>query len=313
MTVSGPDAQKMVSMSVINDCYNWKIGHGKHLVMCNEEGLINCHALVNRTAEDTFVVSAAVPWPWVLMIQSGEYDVKTSSRDILVCQIAGPKSLTLIEELTPSDQHDLKCLEFRTVHIPSLDLDVLLERGGMAGTLSYELRCDSKDSARVYDAVYQLGKAKYDMKRLGWRTYTVNHTEAAHPKRTIVTLKGNTEDVIDIYASQFRDGEPYKYMEMPSAPQQPTGDHADRVLSLNGRLISVSSCAIYSAYYHRTISHCTIDIDQSEIGNDVIIEWGEFGGRIKQVRAKVARYPYLDLVRNEKYNMSTVPHGWTGQ
>jgi glycine cleavage system aminomethyltransferase T len=295
--------------------------------------------------------------------------------------------LTCIEDLTQTDLHDLKFLQFRKVTIPGLDCaDIIVERIGMSGTLSYELRGPAEIATEAYDAFYQLGKAKYGMKRLGWRTYTVNHTEggfpqwsvhwlaamlfpeydaeyctqfyaamfqhtgscdpadhrarvrtpfevgwgwmakfnhdfigraaleaeAANPKRTIVTLEWSSEDVADIYASQFCEGEPYKYMEMPSAPQQPTGGHADRVLNKDGKLVGISSCAIYSAYCHKTISHCTIDVAEAEIGNEVLVEWGDFGGKIKQVRATVQKFPYISLIRNENYDLASVPQGFQG-
>ncbi len=41
-----------------------------------------------------------------------------------------------------------------------------------------------------------------------------------------------------------------------------------------------------------------LDIEQAVIGNKVIVHWGDHGGRIKQVRATVDRYPYLDEPRN---------------
>ena len=380
--LSGPDAQKLASMSAINNCYKWTIGRGKHLVMCDENGYIISHGLVNRTSEDSFAMSACNPWPWMRLLQTGEYDAKLDYRDIGVLQVAGPKSLTCLEDLTQTDLHDLKCLQCRDVTIPGLDIEnVYVQRVGMAGTLSYELRCDGKDTIALYDALYQVGKARYDMKRLGWRTYFVNHTEGgyaqvtcsfeqscdyddvfnaaginlvppeisgsydpedwrarvrtptevgwdwmakfdhefvgreaveaekADPKRTIVTLEWNGDDVADIYASQFREGEPYKYMEMPVAPNASPGAHADRVLDLDGNVIGVSSGPVFSKYYHHEISQTTIDIDQAQIGNEVIIEWGDFGGKIKQVHATVERYPYLQLVRNEKYDMTTVPYG----
>jgi len=133
--------------------------------------------------------------------------------------------------------------------------------------------------------------------------------EAKSPERKTVTLEWNPEDVIEIYASQFRSGEPYKFMEMPAAPQQPAGGHADRVLDRDGKEIGVSSACVYSKWFRRTISQTVIDIGHSEIGTEVFIEWGDFGGKMKRVRATVGRFPYLDLVRNEVYDMSTVPYG----
>jgi vanillate/3-O-methylgallate O-demethylase len=55
------------------------------------------------------------------------------------------------------------------------------------------------------------------------------------------------------------------------------------------------------------ISHCTIDLDASAIGTDVIVKWGDFGGKIKDIRAKVARFPYLNEGRNQHVDVSTIP------
>lgn len=125
--------------------------------------------------------------------------------------------------------------------------------------------------------------------------------EHAAPKRTIVTLEWNVEDVMDIYASYFRPGEEYQMIEIPCTPQRlgiGVIAHADHVLK-DGVQVGVSSGIAYSYYFRKVLSHCTIDIDQAEIGNEVIIEWGEHGGRIKEVRAIVSAFPYMSGNRNQ--------------
>ena len=52
--------------------------------------------------------------------------------------------------------------------------------------------------------------------------------EVANPKRTMVTLVWNADDVIDVYASLFRQGKPYHYMDMPR--DQRGFMYADKVL-----------------------------------------------------------------------------------
>jgi glycine cleavage system aminomethyltransferase T len=133
--------------------------------------------------------------------------------------------------------------------------------------------------------------------------------EAKHPKRTIVTLRWNPEDLADIYASLFKKGEEYKTFDLPCGQPMPAGGHADHVTTKDGKQIGVSSGTIYSYYYREVISHCTIDVDQAKIGNNVVVHWGDYGKRIKEVRATVERFPYLDLPRNENYDLSTVPSG----
>ena len=121
--------------------------------------------------------------------------------------------------------------------------------------------------------------------------------EAAAPKRKLVTLVWNSEDMIDVFASLFRPGEEYKTPELPCAEPQPAGGYADLVTK-NGKEIGVSSFTTSSYYYRSFLSHCTLDVDQAEIGNEVTVHWGDYGRRIKEVRARVERYPYLDLSRN---------------
>ncbi len=123
--------------------------------------------------------------------------------------------------------------------------------------------------------------------------------EMAAPKRTIVTLEWNNEDVLDTFASHFREGEEYKMFEFPVTPHH-LGiiGHADRVTK-GGRDIGIASGVAYSYYFRRVLSHCTVDLDEAEIGNEVIVHWGDHGAKIKEIRARVAQYPYLTEERNQ--------------
>jgi glycine cleavage system aminomethyltransferase T len=382
-TFKGPDAQKLLSMASINDVYKWKPGTSKHLVMCDDDGLIMNHALVHRDGEDTFRMFAGCSWPIVYLLQKGKYNVQMSMRDVFIYQVAGPLSLTVLERAAKQSFRDVGFLQARQIKIPGVDADIEIARIGMAGTLAYEFRGPAEAGPAVYDIVYQAGK-DLDIKRLGWLTYVVNHVEggfpqmtcsflpspgpdkeaynaspymamdstfkytgsidpadkrarlrtpgevgwtwmvkfnhdfvgckaveaeAAKPKRTIVNLRWDPKDIIDIYASQFQQGEEYKLIDFPCGQPQPAGGHADHVTTLDGKKIGISSGTTYSYYYRELISQCIIDVDQAELGNKVIVQWGDYGKRIKNVNAIVARYPYLDLPRNENYDLSTVPSG----
>jgi glycine cleavage system aminomethyltransferase T len=74
--------------------------------------------------------------------------------------------------------------------------------------------------------------------------------------------------------------------------------HADHVVK-GGRDVGIASGVAYSYHFRKILSHCTIDIDQAEIGNEVIVRWGDHGGAIKDIRAQVAQYPYLTENRNQ--------------
>lgn len=127
--------------------------------------------------------------------------------------------------------------------------------------------------------------------------------ELANPRRTVVTLEWNADDVIDIYASHFRQGAEYKYLEIPVSPaNRGICGHADHVMK-GDAAIGVSSGTVYSYHFRKVISHATIDIAQAAIGNEVTVLWGDHGGPIKPVRARIARFPYLSEGRNQDINL----------
>lgn len=374
MTFQGPDAQKLLSMVSINNCYKWPVGKSKHLVMCDEDGLIANHGLSVRDSEDCFRSFACFPWA-VYQNMKLNYDVKITFREVFILQVAGPTSIDVLEKVIGESLRDVGFLQVRKTKIPGIEADIEVSRIGMVGNLAYELRGPIQAGPEVYDRVYQEGKA-FGMKRLGWRTYVVNHAEggfpqlnctftgscysdpeymrqfgdtmvanisgsvdpkdlraryrtpaevnwdwmtkfdhefigrraleaeAASPRRKLVTLRWNSEDVLDTYASLLqKEKDTYKTIELPCGQQQPAGGHADHVTK-DGKKIGISSATTYSIYYREVISMCTIDVDQAELGNEVIVHWGDYGKRIKEIHATVERYPYLDLPRNQEIDTS---------
>ncbi|MEU4227806.1 hypothetical protein AB0F17_26255 [Nonomuraea sp. NPDC026600] len=64
---------------------------------------------------------------------------------------------------------------------------------------------------------------------------------------------------------------------------------------------------MYSWHYRSMLSLAPIDVEHAEIGTELTVLWGAPGTRQREIRATVARYPYLDLPRNEKVDVSTIP------
>jgi len=375
-TISGPDAQKLLSDVSINDVMKWGINRNKHLVMCDENGLILNHALFMRDGEQAFRTTAGNDWPFMRLLAQGGYDAKSTVREVFVFQFSGPKSLTILEKLTRTDLHDVKFLEVRPVSIPGIEGEFEIDRIGMSGTLAYEIRGAKEFGPAVYMAALEAGRP-LGLKRLGWRSYPVNHTyggypqmtctfetacyadptfpapwpivatgsvepenvrarlrsvgevgwmwmakfnhdfigraaveaEAANPARTIVSLKWNPEDLAEIYASLWQEGEPYKYMEFPAAQQEPAGGHQDYITTLDGKKVGYSATPIYSSWWHTTISESTVDVEYAKEGTQLLVQWGDYGHRIKNVRAEIVRYPYSNVTENKDYDVSTVEHG----
>ena len=128
------------------------------------------------------------------------------------------------------------------------------------------------------------------------------------PRRVRRVLRWNRDDIVKIFASQFDDGPLYKAIEMPSPlygwPQ------ADEVRSGGGQLIGMSQFCAYNRGQRDLISVCGIDEEQAEIGNEVVITWGEKDGGSRKphverheqttIRATVHAAPYRRVQPNPR-------------
>jgi glycine cleavage system aminomethyltransferase T len=134
--------------------------------------------------------------------------------------------------------------------------------------------------------------------------------EAANPRRTMVTLLWNVDDILDVHRSQFEEGEHYAPIDTPihyqwTAPYGTNTFWADQVLK-DDEVVGISSGRAYSYYSRDMISLCSIDIAQSELGTEVEVLWGEPGTRQKKIRATVVSFPYLADNRNQSVDAASV-------
>jgi len=145
--------------------------------------------------------------------------------------------------------------------------------------------------------------AKFDHDFIGREALAA---EMTNPKRTTVTLRWSPDDVMDTYASLLRPGTAYKPIDLPYAPQRWPMAHADHVLK-DGREIGYSSGSIYGSAFRQVLSLGCIDIEACQLGNEVVVQWGDYGGAIKSIRATIERFPYLDEGRNSDVDATTLP------
>lgn len=126
--------------------------------------------------------------------------------------------------------------------------------------------------------------------------------ELRNPRRTIVTLVWNAEDVADVYASLFRKEPPYQYMEIPRNILGCV--FADTVLK-DGAMVGVSTSRCYSYYFRQMLSLCVLDVALREPGTNVTVVWGRPGQPQKHIRATVFPAPYKR--DNRRTDVTTMP------
>ena len=181
--VKGPDAEKLMSDTFVNGFTldKFKVGRTKHAIACSPDGNVAMHGVCMRTAEDEFVTYGLDPHV-PMQVFSGKYNVEVKElnySDNFIFQVAGPRSLELVENAMKEDIHDLPFMGFRYGKIAGRDMDVL--RMGMAGTLAYELHGSADDAEAIYNEIVRVGK-KYGLRRLGLLSYMSSHTENGFPQ-----------------------------------------------------------------------------------------------------------------------------------
>jgi glycine cleavage system aminomethyltransferase T len=383
--IYGPDAMQFLKDNFTNSFEKFPVGKGKQGLMVDEEGYVAATGVLIRGNEDEFYSYWLEPWlSYTFSTKKYNAKVENLTGKVFLFQLAGPKSLQIIESASNEDYHDLGYLQHKTGHIVGKEIRVI--RIGMAGSLAYEVHGNMEDGIAVYNTLWEAGQ-EYGIKKLGRRAYFMNHTLGGYPqailhfnlrgvpnkgfvdwlasigqfpfeanivkgsmgdekdlsflyrtpidlgwtkmikfdhdfrgrevleklvanqKTAMVTLEWNSEDIIDIYRSQFEDSESYAPMDDPSHYQTPMTLWQDRVFNKEGKQIGMSTGREFSTYYKKVISLCTMDIDEKELGNEVYVLYGDSGTRQKKIRAKVARFPYFNEGRNQDVDVSLIPHG----
>ena len=154
----------------------------------------------------------------------------------------------------------------------------------------------SHDIRDYYRSPIELGWArnvKFDHQFIGREAL---EAEAAEPRRVLRTLKWNSDDVIDVYASMFREGEPYQFMDLPR--QQRGTIRVDRVVA-NQEDVGVATMRGYSVHFREMLSLSVINVENAAIGNEVTVLWGDPDGVQKSIRATIAPAPYYDKRRDD--------------
>jgi len=165
---------------------------------------------------------------------------------------------------------------------------------------------ESEDITDYYMTPFELGYGRligFDHEFVGREAL---EEKAENPERTKVTFVWNEEDVIDVYASLFLEGETYKYIDLPDTANRWSKTHYDTVLK-DGNPVGISKYPGYLVYEREMLSLGVIDVEFSDPGTEVTFIWGEEGSAKSRVerhietefRATVAPSPYFQGGRRE--------------
>jgi len=180
--VSGPDAARFLSDHFVNNIATLKVGGSRHGLMCDDRGRIMMDGTVLRTGEQDYTAIWLSPYlQYAFESSAGRYDAvgeDRTGREFLF-QVAGPRSLQILEQVTGEDLRDIRFACHRPAKVGAAAVRVY--RLGMAGGLAYEVHGQVPDAAGVYAAIWAAGRP-LGMRKLGMRAYLMNHTEDGFPQ-----------------------------------------------------------------------------------------------------------------------------------
>lgn len=177
--VKGPDAVRFLNSICVNDFTTLGDKGIRHAVICNEKGQLLTDGVVIKIAEDTFRTYWLNP-PIDYLVKTSGMDVEgedITGREYFI-QIAGEKSLEILEKACESDLHDIKFATHRMTKIGGKDMRVI--RLGMTGNLAYEVHGPMEDFEEVYRRIWDAGRS-FGAKKLGFHAYCLSHTEGGFP------------------------------------------------------------------------------------------------------------------------------------
>ncbi|MFC6722966.1 hypothetical protein ACFQE1_00845 [Halobium palmae] len=214
--------------------------------------------------------------------------------------------------LDAGEDHDIKQLGARTVMInhleacfPTRGKDYLpaiyhegmgefnewkLENGGgYTGIVGIAGSFEGDDISDYYRTPVELGWAQNIALDHEFTGRDALEDEVENPRREIVTLEWDSDDVMDVTGSLYQEETPYQPMDMPAEQQWQM--RADKVLK-DDDLVGISTSRGYSYYFREMLSLCTIDVECKEPGTEVTVVWGDPDQRQKEISATVAPAPY---------------------
>jgi len=149
-----------------------------------------------------------------------------------------------------------------------------LDADSREGTYSIDGSYVSEDVADYYMTPVELGYGKLvdtseDHDYVG-KEAVVEQVE--DPDRTLVSLRWDPDDVVDVYASRFREGERFKFMDLPRIGWGRA--NYDEVRK-DGEFVGLSHSRAYQYDMHTVMSLCSIDVDHAEPGTEVTVLWGD--------------------------------------
>ncbi len=304
--ITGPDAYKFIQLITPRDLSKLSIGQCKYVLIVNERGGIINDPVLLRLGENHFWLSLAdsdvLLWSQGVAVNS-KLKVNISEPDVSPLQLQGPTSKKIMIKLFGEDIKDLKYYWFREYELDSIPL--IVSRTGWSSEFGYEifLRDGSKGN-ELYEKIMKAGREHglepghtSSIRRIegGMLSYHADADINTNPFELGLDRLVYLDSKIDFIGKDSlkkikKDGIKRKQIGLELQCKPLTGPNTKFwPISIDGRKIGKVTSAVYSPRLKKNIALAMVEIDQSEIGNIMIVDIDDV-----KVKSLVIEKPFYD-------------------
>ncbi|WP_433566719.1 hypothetical protein ACQP1O_16880 [Nocardia sp. CA-151230] len=189
LSVSGPDAQRLLSDLGVNSFASFGPGKAKQFVAVNNQGYLIGDAVLFHLEDRTFdLVGHPMVHDWVQYnLETGGYDAVSTRDDnsfdrvsgppvVYRYELQGPTAAAVMEKVVGAPLPEVKFFDMTSLTIAGCAVRAL--RHGMAGQPGYELFGPWEDGERVRAAIIEAGQ-EFGLVRVGAKAYSTANLESA--------------------------------------------------------------------------------------------------------------------------------------
>ena len=304
--ITGPDAYKFIQLLTPRDLSKLSIGQCKYVLIVNNDGGILNDPVLLRLAENHFWLSLAdsdvLLWAQGVAVNSG-LDVKISEPDVSPLQLQGPTSQEIMVKLFGEDIRDLKYYWLREYELDGIPL--IVSRTGWSSELGYEIYLrDGSRGNELYEKIMEAGKEHgiqpghtSSIRRIegGMLSYHADADIHTNPYELGFDRLVNLETDID-----FIGKEALKKIKQNGIKRKQVGLIIDCnplsgpnttfwPIEKDGKIIGKVTSAVYSPRLKKNIALAMIEINYSELGNQLDVQTHE-----GKYSATIVEKPFYD-------------------
>ena len=304
--ITGPDAYKFIQLLTPRDLSKLSIGQCKYVLIVNNDGGILNDPVLLRLAENHFWLSLAdsdvLLWAQGVAVNSG-LDVKISEPDVSPLQLQGPTSQEIMVKLFGEDIRDLKYYWLREYKLDGIPL--IVSRTGWSSELGYEIYLrDGSKGNELYEKIMAAGKEHgiqpghtSSIRRIegGMLSYHADADIHTNPYELGFDRLVNLETDID-----FIGKEALKKIKQNGIKRKQVGLIIDCdplsgpnttfwPIEKDGKIIGKVTSAVYSPRLKKNIALAMIEINYSELGNQLHVQTHE-----EKYSATIVEKPFYD-------------------